>query len=418
MTTTQETNMTTTHQRSEPGQVLVIVAVGFIALVAMVGLVIDGGFAWGKQRDTQNAADAIAKAGAGVLAENLAGVDPQRTDADVRTAVDAAVLANDVDLDGAYYTNFDGDMLTNGGAATNNESAAAEVGQGPWPAGTAGVRAVARQEFDTHLMSVVGFHTMTAINDAVARAGWQSSVCEAAAGCYVLPITIPVNVLACDGTNQPAFQTTADGDKIFWSLADDAGAPVSIPLCQNSPGNVGWLDWTPQSGTPGCSGTGTAEIECVIDDPRNPYMQWPGWYKITSTGNPNSPGVESALHAYDGAAVMIPQFDITCSATPTGPGIDGCQPASAVGGTGANQWYHLAGMSTLRLCGPTVPGCAAAGFDHGVYITGNNQTPCNTGNGATACIAGKFEILSVEGEVSANPPPNVGTANVGVQLIH
>jgi hypothetical protein len=410
--TTQEKTVSTTHHRSEPGQILVIVAVGFIALVAMVGLVIDGGFAWGKQRDTQNAADAIAKAGAAVLAENLAGVD--RDDDDVKASVDAAVVANDVDLDGAYYTNFEGQMLTAGGAPTANDSAAAEVGLGPWPDGTAGVRAVASQEFDTFLMSVVGFETMTAVNDAVARAGWQNSVCE---NCGVLPITIPVNVLACDGTGQPAFETTATGDKIFWSLAEDADAPVSIPLCQNSPGNVGWLDWTPTSGTPGCTGTGTAELECMIIDPKNPYMQWPGWYKITSTGNVNSASIQTALRAYDGEPVMIPQFDITCSATPSGPGIDGC-PAESVGGTGTNQWYHLAGMSTLRLCSPTVPGCAAAGFAHGAYISGNNQNPCDTGNGATACIAGKFEILSGEGDVSANPPPNVGTANVRIQLIH
>jgi hypothetical protein len=412
----QERTMTTSHPRSEKGQVLVIVAIGFIAMVAMVGLVIDGGFAWGKQRDTQNAADATAKAGAGLLAENLAGVEPQNSDADVKVVVDAAAAANNVDLEGAYYTNFNGDMLNTGGAVTTNDGAAAKVGDGFMPAGTAGIRAVARQEFETFLMRVVGFSTMTAVNDAVARAGYQASVCEASAGCGVLPITIPVNVLACDGTNQPAFETTEDGDKIFWITGGDADAPVSIPLCQNSPGNVGWLDWTPTSGTDGCTGTGTSELTCVITEPRNPYMQWPGWYFITSTGNPNAAAVETELRNYNGDAVMIPQFDITCNTTPSGPGVDGC-PEENVGGTGTNQWYHLAGMSTLRLCGPTVPGCSAAGFDHGVYINGNNKNPCDTGNGSTACIAGKFEILSVEGEVSANPPPNMGTANVGVQLI-
>lgn len=404
------------HGRSEEGQILVIVAIGFLTIVAMVGLVIDGGFAWGKQRDTQNAADAIAKAGAAVLAENLAGVVPQRTDADVKASVDAAVAANAVDLQGAYYVNFDGSMLNNGGAVTANESAAAAVGDGVMPAGTAGVRAVARQDFDTFVMRVIGIDTMTAINDATARAGYQTSACEASAGCFVLPITIPINVLACDGSNQPAFETTETGEKIFWTIGDDASAPVSIPLCQNSPGNVGWLDWSPTTGTPGCSGTGTSELACVIENPVNPYMQWPGWYFITSTGNPNSASVEAEMRDYDGAAVQIPQFDITCSVTPSGPGIDGC-PEEYVGGTGTNQWYHMAGMSTLRLCGPTVPGCSAAGFTHGTYINGNNQNPCDTGNGATACLAGKFEILSVEGEVGANPPPNLGTANVGVQLI-
>ena len=42
-----------------------------IGLIAMVGLVIDGGYAWGRQRITQNGADAIAKAGSVVILEWL-----------------------------------------------------------------------------------------------------------------------------------------------------------------------------------------------------------------------------------------------------------------------------------------------------------------------------------------------------------
>ena len=48
------------RHRNERGQVLVIVAMGLVVMVAMVGLVIDGGFAWGQQRKTQNGADAMA----------------------------------------------------------------------------------------------------------------------------------------------------------------------------------------------------------------------------------------------------------------------------------------------------------------------------------------------------------------------
>src|SRR3990172_8935396 len=69
----KETTMNTDHNRHPRGQVLVIVAVAMVAIVAMVGLVVDGGFAWGKQRDTQNAADAAAEAGAIVMAQRLAG---------------------------------------------------------------------------------------------------------------------------------------------------------------------------------------------------------------------------------------------------------------------------------------------------------------------------------------------------------
>lgn len=84
------------------GQVLVIVAVGFLVIVAMVGLVIDGGAAWARQRDTQNGADAVAEAGAVVLAERLAQVS--RTDADVASAVTDAIAANGLGPTDAYYT--------------------------------------------------------------------------------------------------------------------------------------------------------------------------------------------------------------------------------------------------------------------------------------------------------------------------
>ena len=81
---------------SERGQVLVIVALSLVVLVAMVGIVIDGGFAWGKQRETQNASDAAAEAGAVVMAQRLAGVSPSKTDTDVATAVNAAFTDNQV----------------------------------------------------------------------------------------------------------------------------------------------------------------------------------------------------------------------------------------------------------------------------------------------------------------------------------
>ena len=85
---------------------------GMIVIVAMVGLVIDGGNAWGQQRHAQNGADAIAEAGATVLAQRLAGVAPARTDGDVGCAVEAAATANEVTNPQAFYTDIDGNLLT------------------------------------------------------------------------------------------------------------------------------------------------------------------------------------------------------------------------------------------------------------------------------------------------------------------
>jgi uncharacterized membrane protein len=51
-------------QRDEGGQVMVMVAIFMAGLVAVVGLVTDGGLMFVQRRDLQNAADAAALAGA------------------------------------------------------------------------------------------------------------------------------------------------------------------------------------------------------------------------------------------------------------------------------------------------------------------------------------------------------------------
>lgn len=407
-------------RRSEHGQVLVIVALGMITLVAMVGLVIDGGFAWGKQRDTQNGADAIAKAGAIVLAHNVAGVDPAKTDADVFAWVNSTSLANSLGAPEAYYTNIAGQMLTPTGAVATSSATAARVGDGVIPASAAGVRAVGEVTFDTFLARIIGVTTLTTSADATAVAGYLSGTCAAEAGCVVMPVTFPVNVLGCDGTNSPDFVTVGDPpNKVLWSAPSEEA--LSVPLCTSGAGNVGWLDWTPTSGTDGCTGTGTAELACVIENPTNPYLKWPGWYKVSSTGNINAPSVESALREYNGQVVLIPQFDITCGETPSGPGVTDC-PEDKVGKGGANQWYHLAGMSAFRLCSTNpahdadlVAACGAKNFDHGVYMTGSNSV-CDTGSGGTSCLAGMFEAIQYEGEVQAQPGANAASSVVGIQL--
>ena len=157
---------------SERGQVLVIVALSLVVLVAMVGIVIDGGFAWGKQRETQNASDAAAEAGAVVLAQRLAGVVPAKTDTDVLTAVNAAFTANSVQKDGAYYTDIIGRLLDPSGGFAASTATAAQVGAGTIPARTAGIRAVGTQTFNTFLARVIGINQFTASAPATAVAGY------------------------------------------------------------------------------------------------------------------------------------------------------------------------------------------------------------------------------------------------------
>jgi hypothetical protein len=390
-----------TAPESERGQVLVIVALGLVALVAMVGVVIDGGYAWGKQRETQNVADSAAEAGAVVIMQNLGGTSPAKTDGDVDAAVTAAANSNGVPVPDAFYTDIDGRLLDPAGGIAVSEASAARVGDGVIPAGARGVKAIGSQTFDTFLARVIGFTQFTATAPATAVAGYSNGTCDADSGCIILPITVPVTVLGCDGSNNPAPVIPAT----LWPAPSDV---LSVPLCKNGPGNVGWLDWTPTAG-------GSSELKDAILTPSNPALDWPQWYYITSTGNVNSKPIEDALRTYDGQIVQFPQFDGTCDAAPTGPGLADC-PAGHVGGNGSNQWYHIAGMSAFEFCSATTAGCSGKGYDHGAYVNGSNPI-CNTGNGATSCLAGRFKSISYKGSVTAAPGPNTSSSNLTVTLI-
>jgi hypothetical protein len=391
-----------THRDGDRGQVLVIVAVGLVVIIGMVALVIDGGLAWAKQRDTQNAADAVAEAGATVLMQNLAGVSPAKTDADVLTAITQVANDNETTIRSAYYTNISGDMLTCAGVITTVESTAAQVGGGCGiPTGTHGVLATAEEVIDTFLAGVVGMTEFTVAAPATAVTGYLGGTCEAAAGCVILPLTFPTIMMDCDGTNSVVYTSPAT----FWPNPSDV---MVVPLCGGtSPGNVGWLDWTPTAG-------GASELAAAITNPSNPAMSWPGWYYVTQTGGPDA--IEPDMRTWDGQTVQIPEFDGTCDATPTGPGLSDC-PAGQSPATG-DGWYHIAAMTSFELCGPAIPECVAAGYTHGSYIQGSNGATCLTGNGATDCLVGRFKKTSFSGEVTAAPGPNPAGQDVGVQLIN
>ena len=399
-------NPTTSRgHESERGQVLVIVGLSLVVLVALVGVVIDGGFAWGKQRITQNAADAASEAGAVVLAQRLAGVVPAKTDADVLAAVDGTFSANQVAKLGAYYTNISGQLLNSTGGAAASTADAAQVGTGI-PANAAGVQALATQTFDTFLARVIGINQFTATAPATAVAGYLSQVCSAASGCDVIPVTIPTTVLGCDGSNNPAPVQPATE----WPVTNE---PIVVPLCKNGPGNIGWLDWTPTAG-------GTSELIDSIEHPNNPAIDLPSWQYITATGNINSKGVEDAINDnYAGKVVQIPQFDLTCDTAPSGPLSIDC-PAGNVGGKGSNQWYHLPQFAAFQLCDSSIPECMSnsygKSFTKGAYINGTN-TICDTGNGATSCLVGRFVSFVTKGTVGAGSGSSTATNVIGVQLI-
>jgi len=59
-----------TNRRHERGQIIVIFALALIAMIAMVGLILDGGAAFAHRRDEQTASDLAALAGANAFLVN------------------------------------------------------------------------------------------------------------------------------------------------------------------------------------------------------------------------------------------------------------------------------------------------------------------------------------------------------------
>jgi hypothetical protein len=421
--------------RHEAGQALVILVLSLFALIGMAGLVIDVGSAWANHRGVQNGADAAAEAGAIVLARRLAGATQPAGgwDDEVSGAIEGSAAANGITVNGAYYTDICGIPLTAAGGPSLNAdgsyrfATAQEVGTGlpadtgstpDCPSGTvgpiAGVIVLGQRDVQTYFSSIFGLNTIPIGSQATAATGFLQESCAAATdeACEVIPVAIPVKQVTCDGTNDAVlspYNWSADGVTIY-----------KVPLCSNSPGNVGWLDWTPTGG-------GVSELEQEILNPNSPAITLPSWNYVTATGNINSGQVEAALRSYDGLVVRVPQFDLTCNPGPnvtpnsTQPAINtapnyGC-PAGDLGGNGSNQWYRIPSFANFRLCISTDPGCAAIGADHGAYIQGIN-TICDTGNGATGCLIGRFESIIDSGTIG--PGVGGGTGNsksIGVQLI-
>jgi hypothetical protein len=406
------------------GQAMVLLVGGMVALIGVVALVVDGGNAWSQQRIVQNGSDASSEGGAIVLAKKLAGVTPPvgGWDAEVNAQVLAGAAANGIAVTAAYYTDICGIPLqADGSAATNLDgtedlSVAVKVGSGALPAELtttpdcptstvgppAGVLVLGHKTVRTYLAGVLGLSTLDVTTRATAVSGYLQGFCDAAQGnsCAILPVAIPVNIVNCDGSNRPVFGSPPSPYIV--------GTVYKIPLCQNGPGTVGWLDWTPPGG-------GTSELEQSILVPDNPAIDLPSWQYVTETGNVNSPMIEDAINSYAGQVVMIPQFDATCSDDPTpGTAVSDC-PAGSLGGNGANQWYHMPSFGFLRLCDPANPSCLGL---TGAYITGSNGAECDSGgNGATSCLIGEFVDFMSSGTVGPGVGGGTGSKAVGVQLI-
>ena len=115
---------TASRGRASDGQIIVIFALGLVAMIAMVGLVLDGGSTFAQRRGQQNAADLAALAGANqylltgdedlarATARDVAEKNGFVNDPSAGKTVDVAVIQNDtrleVNISSPHRNNFTG----------------------------------------------------------------------------------------------------------------------------------------------------------------------------------------------------------------------------------------------------------------------------------------------------------------------
>ena len=398
--------------RSIRGQTLVIFALASVAIVAMVGLIVDGGNAFAQQRRAQNAIDAASEAGTVQLARRMMGVEPGNTDAQwdalVLNSVNLTATANGITTVSApNYVDIDGDPV-------------GPVGTGTIPTDAAGVHAAGTREFGTYLAGVVGLNRFNAGVEATSVTGYLESV--SANG--LMPLTFPVLFTQCESGGGPnRLVNPLIGSPAAHDWPTGPSNLVALPLCANGPGNVGWIDWTPPFG-------GANEVAQSILNPQSGEVFSSRWYFVAETGSVTS--LDNEMDFWEGRDIQLPIFEVvpddpattfdesllgTCRDEPANPKDDltDC-PVGSNGGTGQNQWYFFVTFAKFHLVNS--------------FISGNHQAECNdpltlvapatsgSGNQINNCLIGYFKdpVIAGPGQVGGGPPVSNFTP-IGVQLI-
>jgi hypothetical protein len=385
MQTPNSSRRTERARHAERGQMIVIAALGMIAIVGGVSLVLEAGNAYAHQRVAQNAADAVANGGATVIAERLGGT--ARSDADVLAAMDSLATANDLGVYQAYYTDVHGALLDTAGVVVDSEGAAERVGPADGssviPPHTQGVQVDGSQDFGTTFARVIGISEFTASADATAVAG-------ALTGGYFLPVVFPVSLSDCDGS----------GDTVIvddpWRMGNPgaehpSGQEWIVPLCKSGGGSFMILDLDPDKNC----------YEEVINPSSIQFAAFPVDV-ATDTGNDCAKKVEQAIEdeGLQGKVVLIPICD------------DECSTESGSGGK-----YHI-----IRITAFYLDYLSYSNSPHNSACTRTESPTYGTplvnitgGNGSSSCMAGWFVRYVTSGPVGTGSINN-GEA-IGVQLI-
>ena len=205
-------NSTTSERRLEGGQILVLFALSLIGIIAMVGLVLDGGGAFAQRRGQQNAADLAALAGANdYLLNNSQALATAR----------AVLVAGQ----NGYTNGSGGTTVTVTYDLSNGANVKVDIG------------AAHQNTFAT----IVGMNTWQVSTTATARSGFPDTASGAA------PMIFSIDAFGTNGTPLSTYGNPA--------------APFDFGGCGDAPQDAMSFAWTNY----GTGNVNTSEVRNIID---------------------------------------------------------------------------------------------------------------------------------------------------------
>jgi hypothetical protein len=232
-------------RRREHGQAIALLAIALAAVVAGVGIVVDGGYAFAQRRVSQNAADFAAMAGTRIIGQKHTGRPAGTgTAANVTAAIQSALAANEAVLEDAQYVDEAGLPL------------GSVVGASQIPPDAFGVVVSARTDWHPFLLGILGITDWAATSEATAKTTGEAN------GGGVMPVGIQDTVYndldTCDLTSLvPCVEQSLTSGRL------------------NIPGGFGWLSFGSDGPGQRCDWSNSLGMMLGSDycQQNNPYLQ-------------------------------------------------------------------------------------------------------------------------------------------------
>ncbi|HEU5197986.1 MAG TPA: TadE/TadG family type IV pilus assembly protein [Ktedonobacterales bacterium] len=287
-------------RRAQRGQTLVVVALLLTALIGMLGLVIDVGYAYSERRQIQNAADAAALNGARQLDAQFSNGNQNGSDKQILLSIKQYITAYNLTV------NASGNVPASLQSAVYVDELGATtygvVGTQPStqiPTGAAGVRVVVREPWTPFVMEALGFSSFTIAASATAVSASQPNADTVFINCPPYgnnggSATVNLTLSGGGGSNADVI----NGNIFVNGSAKANGGSIKV------------------SGTFGTSGTlqGNGVTATGGISQNQPPQQFPlpdVAFPLDQNGNPNTSiyNAPSGIPAYSPSVNAYPEFD-------------------------------------------------------------------------------------------------------------